>query len=103
MAFTYLILNLVFLVLAIVLLWRWLRKPTSAWKITLLGLLTLTLFFDNLMILAGLFSYDTTKLLGWYIGLAPIEDFFYAIMAAIIIPALWDAFSHSNNSKSEKV
>jgi len=93
MAFTYLILNSVFFVLALALAWRSLRRPTRTWWITLGALLILTFIFDNCMILLGFFHYDTTKLLGLYIGSAPIEDFFYALLAVLIVPALWRRFS----------
>ena len=93
MAFTYLILNFVFISLCVTVLWGVLRKPNKTWWITLIVLLLLTLVFDNIMLWACLFEYNTDKLTNLYIGLAPIEDFFYAILAAILIPALWQIFS----------
>lgn len=93
MAFTYLILNFIFIALCVAILWRIVRKPNKTWWITLIALLLLTLVFDNIMLWAGLFEYNTDKLLNLYIGLAPIEDFFYAILAAILVPALWQIFS----------
>ncbi|RYF29253.1 MAG: lycopene cyclase domain-containing protein [Chloroflexi bacterium] len=50
----------------------------------------MTAVFDSLLIAVGIVGYDLDKILGIYIGKAPIEDFFYAILAAIIIPALWN-------------
>jgi lycopene cyclase domain-containing protein len=93
MAFTYLILNLVFIACVVALCIRYIRKPSITWLVTLGALLLLTLIFDNLMLWADLFRYDTSKLLGFYVGLAPIEDFFYAILAAIIVPVLWKRFA----------
>jgi len=95
MAFTYLILNIVFILCAMGLLWKYLKKPTKAWWITLAVLLVLTAIFDNLIIWAGIVGYDPTKILGLYIGLAPVEEFFYAILAVIIVPALWRRFKDS--------
>lgn len=92
MAFTYLILNIVFILCAVGLLWAYLKKPRKAWWITLAVLLVLTVVFDSLIIWAGIVGYDPTKILGVYIGLAPIEDFFYSILAVIIVPALWRRF-----------
>jgi lycopene cyclase domain-containing protein len=48
--------------------------------------------FDSLIIAAGIVGYDTAKILGIYIGTAPIEDFMYALLAAVIVPALWKGF-----------
>lgn len=93
MAFTYLVLNLIFLVLGVVFLRRSVRKLGRALWITMIILLILTLVFDNLMILAGIFGYSNEKILGIFIGVAPLEDFFYAVFAALIIPALWHHFS----------
>lgn len=89
MAFTYLILNVVFLAIIVFLLVQEYTKPSKAWYITLAILLGLTLVFDNLIIIAGIVGYDTTKILGLYLGKAPIEDFFYALLAVIIVPVLW--------------
>lgn len=51
-------------------------------------LLFLTAIFDNLMIAASLFSYPEQHLSGVKIGLAPIEDFSYALCAAFLVPAV---------------
>lgn len=93
MAFTYLALNLVFCVSIVVLFVKTYKKPSKAWWITLASLLLLTLIFDNLAIALGFFSYAPDRILGIYIGLAPIEDFFYAIMACLLIPPLWQRFA----------
>lgn len=100
MAFTYLILNFIFIALCVIILWQALRKPNKTWWITLVALLLLTLVFDNVMLWAGLFEYNTDKLLTIYIGIAPIEDFFYAILAAILIPALWQIFSSKKDTNA---
>lgn len=92
MAFTYLIMNLVFLVCIAVLFAQHLVKPTKAWWLTLIILLALTAVFDSFIIGAGIVGYDANKILGVYIGLAPVEDFFYAVLAVIIVPALWKLF-----------
>lgn len=91
MAFTYILMNLVFMTAVLLALRKWLRRPNAAAWVTLGSLLILTLIFDNVILWAGFVEYDTSKLLGLYLGLAPIEDFFYAILAAVIIPVLWVA------------
>ena len=52
-------------------------------------LVALTAVFDNLMIAAGLFTYPEEHLSGVRIGLAPIEDFSYAVCAAFLVPAVF--------------
>ncbi len=49
----------------------------------------LTAVFDNLMIAAGLFTYPPEHLSGLRIGLAPLEDFSYAVCAAFLVPAVY--------------
>lgn len=61
-------------------------KPLGA---ALAVMLVLTAIFDNLMIYAGLFGYGSGMLSGVHIGLAPIEDFFYAACAVFLLPGLW--------------
>ncbi|MBG6213570.1 lycopene cyclase domain-containing protein [Cryobacterium sp. CAN_C3] len=92
---TYLVLNAVFLaVTALVAVVALVRRTISARVVAAvtvaLGLtLLLTAVFDNLMIGAGLFSYDPEHISGLFIGLAPIEDFAYPLAAAILLPSLW--------------
>ena len=52
-------------------------------------LCVLTMVFDTLMIAAGLYVFDPDKILGVYIWGAPLEDFAYAIAAAVGMPVLW--------------
>ena len=90
---TYVALNVVFLaVILAVLKWRRLLVWDRSAIVTLLILIVCTAVFDSLIIAAGIVDYDTTKLLGIYIGTAPIEDFMYALLAAVIVPALWKGF-----------
>jgi lycopene cyclase domain-containing protein len=56
---------------------------------TAVVLLVLTAVFDNLMIAAGLFSYNPDTIAGLFLGLAPLEDFAYALAAVLMLPALW--------------
>jgi lycopene cyclase domain-containing protein len=90
---TYIVLNTVYLVgILAILKWRGLLVWNRSVLVTL-GILTVcTAVFDSLIIAAGIVDYDTTKILGMYIGTAPIEDFMYALLAAAIVPALWKGF-----------
>ena len=57
--------------------------------ILLLVLLLITAVFDNLMIAIGLVGYDAAKISGAFVGIAPLEDFAYALAAAVLLPSLW--------------
>ena len=57
--------------------------------ITMAVLLAMTAVFDNMMIGAGLVGYDESRISGVFIGIAPIEDFAYAVAAVLLLPALW--------------
>lgn len=92
---TYALLNLVFLVpaalLAVVATVRASdrRRFLRALGLTLAAVLILTAVFDNVMIGIGLVAYDPVHLSGIFVGIAPIEDFSYAVFAAVVLPSLW--------------
>ena len=65
------------------------RRRWSATAIAGVVLLLLTAVFDTVMIGAGLFAYADGTRLGPTIGLAPIEDFAYPIVAVLLVPAVW--------------
>lgn len=54
-----------------------------------LGLLVLTVIFDNLIVGTGIVAYDANLISGVLMPIAPIEDLAYAIGAALLMPALW--------------
>lgn len=96
-------LNVIFLGLALlVALLAWVRsgalRPVGSpalWRAASLGsaLLLITAVFDNLMISVGLVGYDRHKISGLFIGIAPLEDFAYAVAAAVLLPSLWVLFA----------
>lgn len=86
---TYLILNLVFILVVILVLRVRLKQVDKAVLLTAASLILLTLIFDNIMIAMSFFEYNPGKILGVMIGVAPIEDFMYAVLAAIIVPVIW--------------
>ncbi|MGK9149255.1 lycopene cyclase [Plantibacter flavus] len=65
----------------------------STWLLAVGGglvvLLLMTALFDNIMIGIGLVGYDPALISGAFIGIAPLEDFAYAIAAAVLLPSLW--------------
>ena len=73
----------------------WRRRLGCAWwattALTILGLLLLlTVVFDSLMIAVDLFRYDDEQLLGWSVGLAPIEDLAWPVAAGLLLSSLWE-------------
>ena len=96
---TYLLLNLPFVAVALLLLVvvvvRSRRSPEQRARqfrsiaVALVGVLVLTAVFDNVIVALGIVAYDPAHFSGVRIGLAPIEDFAYAVAAGIGLPALW--------------
>jgi len=87
---TYALLNLVFVipVLVVLLAYRWLAH-WSTLCYTLVALLLMTAVFDNFIVGSGIVAYDAELLSGVFIGFAPIEDFAYTLVAAVLIPMTW--------------
>jgi lycopene cyclase domain-containing protein len=95
---TYLALNAVFLLVVVavaaaaVLRCRRHGRSGIRWpavSIAAAALLLFTAVFDNVMIAVGLVGYDENRITGLRIGVAPLEDFAYAIAAVLLLPALW--------------
>jgi lycopene cyclase domain-containing protein len=49
----------------------------------------MTAVFDNFIVVSGVVAYDPALLSGVFIGFAPIEDFAYTLVAALLIPLTW--------------
>ena len=85
---TYLVLNLLTaLLLFPVILFakiQW-RRAAKA----LLILFILTAVFDPVLVSSHIVSYNPRSILGLRVFGAPIEDFFYALVAAFLVPAIW--------------
>ena len=93
---TYWQLNLLFLIpvaviggLALITTRRTARRGAASVLLTLLILLGFTAVFDNVMIGIGLVGYDRHRISGAFLGIAPLEDFAYALAAAVLLPSLW--------------
>ena len=87
---TYWALNAIFL--AVVLVAAILARRRLRWAavgITAAILLVMTAVFDNIMISVGLVAYNESLISGAFVGVAPLEDFAYAIAAIIGLPSLW--------------
>jgi lycopene cyclase domain-containing protein len=93
---TYWALNAVFLTLVVaVVVAAMIRRRAgngvnwSAMGITMVVLILMTAIFDNVMIGVGLVGYNETLISGVFVGIAPLEDFAYAVAAVVLLPALW--------------
>ncbi len=90
---TYWALNAIFLgTVALLVVIGMLLRRTPRWRVVALTLgilLVVTAVFDNIMISVGLVAYNPEAISGVFIGVAPLEDFAYAIAAGVGLPALW--------------
>lgn len=93
MSATYFVLNLVFMAVIIAVFKLRFPKPWRVMLIPLGILLLFTLVFDNLMIFLQLFSYAPEHISGLKLGLAPVEDFMYPLLAFLLVPTLWSRFA----------
>lgn len=99
---TYLILNIVFLGLAAV--WLAIKKPPVSIKkvaATIGILLVFTAVFDAFLIGLDIYTYDYAKTLNIQLVNVPIEDFFYALMAGLVVPAVWALQRKKENHESK--
>jgi lycopene cyclase domain-containing protein len=87
---SYALLNLIFIapVLVVLFAYRWLAHWGTLCY-TLVALLLMTAVFDNFIVGSGIVAYDPALLSGVFIGFAPIEDFAYTLVAAVLIPMTW--------------
>ncbi len=97
----YALVNLVFMVPAAFIYARATSSEQRRYAVTLLILLVLTLIFDNAIIAAGIVDYDPARISGLKLGLAPIEDFDYAVVAAIVIPWIWTRLGVVRSEKTK--
>ena len=89
---TYLWLNLLFGAAAIVVGLRFARGVSArSIVVTGLALIAITAIGDSLIVGSGIVAYDPAKILGIMVGIAPVEDFAYAIVAIVLVPVIWNA------------
>ncbi len=70
-----------------------------AWRpiVTILAvLLMMTAVFDSLIVGTHIVAYDSLKIIGFYVGRAPIEDFAYTLAAVVLIPYLWKRYANKD-------
>jgi lycopene cyclase domain-containing protein len=98
---TNIVLNVLVLAAVLAVSWRVLRGmrlgPVAG---AALVLCVLTMVFDTLMIAADLYVFDSEKILGVYLWGAPLEDFFYAVVAALAMPVLWTVLERRSAARA---
>lgn len=86
----YLALNVVFMLMAFVILNVINRKsPWRAIGWTLLVMCLVTLIFDNVIVGLGIVDYDSSKISGLLLGLVPVEDFAYTVVSVLTVSSIW--------------
>ena len=85
---TYLVVNIFILTLSLLALG--IMHVSKAQLLTFALIFVMSVIGDSVIIGLGIVDYNTHKILSLRIGLAPIEDFFYPLTAAIIIPTIWN-------------
>lgn len=90
---SYWALNLIFLAIVAVLVVATIASRRSprwgAIGLVAVVVLVMTAIFDNVMIGVGLVAYSPDRISGAFVGVAPLEDFAYAIAAVVGLPCLW--------------
>ena len=101
---SYWALNAIFLaVVAAVALAAIVTRRAPRWAsvaVALAVVLLMTAVFDNIMIGVGLVGYDEAKISGAFVGIAPLEDFAYAVAAVILLPSLWALIGGARDRRS---
>ena len=85
---TYALVDLFFLIPVVVIFVRAVPALRLRYMRTIAVLLVLTLIFDNLIIGGAVVAYNEAQISGLKLGLAPIEDFGYAVAAGVLVPWL---------------
>jgi lycopene cyclase domain-containing protein len=97
---TYILVNLGFIVLVMAIFRIMPGIPSKVILLTLVALIVLTAIFDSLIVGFDIVGYNPDKILGIYIIKAPIEDFFYSILAVLLVPTIWILLESKHESDS---
>ena len=76
-----------------------------AWRTALvagIGLLVMTIVFDNVIVTLRIVAYDPALITGAKIGAIPIEDLAYSIAAIVLLPSLWVLFERPTRPPHEE-
>jgi lycopene cyclase domain-containing protein len=72
------------------------KSPWRAIGFTMFWMLLVTLVFDNVIIALEIVGYDKSKTIGILLGLAPIEDFAYTVVAVLAVGIIWTKLTKEN-------
>src|SRR4051812_23678712 len=101
---TYLLLNLAFLAfVALVAFATLIARRAPRWRavgLAAIPLVILTAVFDNVLVGSGIVAYDAHRISGLRLGVAPVEDFAYAIAAVVLLPCLWSLLAPRSRKAS---
>lgn len=104
---TYWALNAVFLgFVAVIALIAIVARRSPSWRgigLAAIVVLLLTAVFDNVLVGTGIVGYDPALISGAKIGVAPLEDFAYAIAALVLLPSLWSLLLPRSSSSAQRV
>ena len=67
-------------------------RRSPSWRgigLAAIVVLVLTAVFDNVLVGTGIVGYDAALISGAKVGVAPLEDFAYAIAGLVLLPSLW--------------
>lgn len=96
---TYWLLNVPFLAaVALVAIAAVAARRAPRWRavgLTAIVLLLATAVFDNVLVATGIVGYDASRISGVLVGVAPLEDFAYAVAAVVLLPSLWSLLGGS--------
>ena len=90
--YTYLLMGLPFIITALLIDWFLLKTRVITSKqcwIVMALLIIMTALFDQFLAGFPIVLYDESKILGIFVGSAPIEDFMYTIAAVIGLGSIW--------------
>ena len=103
---TYLLLNLPFLAAAaLVAVAAGIARRSPRWRaigFAAIPLVVLTAVFDNVIVGTGVVAYADDRILGIRLGVAPIEDFSYALAAIVLLPSLWSLLARRPGPRAEQ-
>ena len=100
----YAALNLLVMLFVSMIIYSRLRRRQLAYKrlaYVVLIVIGLTIIFDNIIILAGIVMYNPDHISGLKLYRLPIEDLNYGLVAAILMPIIWDSLASGKGSNRE--
>lgn len=81
-------------------------RRSPSWRgigLAAIVVLLLTAVFDNVLVGTGIVGYDPALISGAKIGVAPLEDFAYAIAGLVLLPSLWSLLTPRSSSSAQRV